>query len=147
MSDKKLNLKYVVCLPIALILFAFLWFFPIEPVTVGNLTFGYSLFFGDGILSQVEVRVIALFVLAAMFWIFEIIPTWCTSTMIIVLMLLTVSDQAAFTFASDANVGSLVSYKSILATFAEPTVMLFLGGFRHCGDDARVPRACAPLPS
>lgn len=129
MSDKKLNLKYVVCLPIALILFAFLWFFPIEPVTVGSLTFGYSLFFGDGVLSQVEVRVIALFVLAAMFWIFEIIPTWCTSTMIIVLMLLTVSDQAAFTFASDANVGSLVSYKSILATFAEPTVMLFLGGF------------------
>lgn len=55
MSDKKLNLKYVVCLPIALILFAFLWFFPIEPVTIGNLTFGYSLFFGDGVLSQVEV--------------------------------------------------------------------------------------------
>lgn len=129
MSDKKLNLKYAVCLPIALLLFAFLWFFPIEPVTVGNLTFGYSLFFGDGVLSQVEVRVIALFALAAMFWIFEIIPTWCTSTMIIVLMLLTVSDQAAFTFASDSNVGDLISYKSILATFAEPTVMLFLGGF------------------
>lgn len=128
-SDKKLNLKYVVCLPIALVLFAFLWFFPIEPVTVGNLKFGYSLFFGEGVLSQVEVRVIALFALAAMFWIFEIIPTWCTSTMIIVLMLLTVSDQAAFTFASDSNVGDLISYKSILATFAEPTVMLFLGGF------------------
>ena len=129
MSDKKLNLKYAVCLPIALVLFAFLWFFPIEPVTVGNLTFGYSLFFGEGVLSQVEVRVIALFALAAMFWIFEIIPTWCTSTMIIVLMLLTVSDQAAFTFASGSNVGDLISYKSILATFAEPTVMLFLGGF------------------
>ena len=129
LSDKKLNLKYAVCLPIALVLFAFLWFFPIEPVTIGNLKFGYSLFFGEGVLSQVEVRVIALFALAAMFWIFEIIPTWCTSTMIIVLMLLTVSDQAAFTFASDSNVGDLISYKSILATFAEPTVMLFLGGF------------------
>ena len=129
MSDKKLNFKYAVCLPIALVLFAFLWFFPIEPVTIGNLKFGYSLFFGEGVLSQVEVRVIALFALAAMFWIFEIIPTWCTSTMIIVLMLLTVSDQAAFTFASDSNVGDLISYKSILATFAEPTVMLFLGGF------------------
>ncbi len=129
MSETKLNLKYAVCLPVALLLFAFLWFFPIEPVTIGNLTFGYSLFFGDGVLSQVEVRVIALFALAALFWIFEIIPTWCTSTMIIVLMLLTVSDQAAFTFASEENVGSLISYKSILATFAEPTVMLFLGGF------------------
>ncbi len=129
MSEKKLNLKYAVSLPIALLLFLLLWFFPIEPVTIGNLTFGYDLFFGEGVLSQVEARVIALFALAAMFWIFEIVPTWCTSTMIIVLMLLTVSDQAAFTFASDSNVGSLVSYKSILATFAEPTVMLFLGGF------------------
>lgn len=128
MSEKKLNLKYAVCLPISLVLFAILWFFPIEPVTIGNFSFGYDLFFGEGVLTPVEVRVIALFALAALFWIFEIIPTWCTSTMIIVLMLLTVSDQAAFTFASD-NPGELVSYKSILATFAEPTVMLFLGGF------------------
>ncbi len=128
MSTKKLNLKYAVCLPIALLVTAFLWFFPIEPVTVGNLTFGYSLFFGDGVLTPVEVRVIALFALAALFWIFEIIPTWCTSTMVIVLMLLTVSDQASFTFVSDAP-GSLISYKTILSAFADPTIMLFLGGF------------------
>lgn len=128
MSTKKVNLKYAVCLPITLLVSLLLWFFPIEPVTVGNMTFGYNLFFGEGVLTPVEVRVIALFVLAALFWIFEIIPTWCTSTMIIVLMLLTVSDQAAFTFASE-DPGALISYKSILATFAEPTVMLFLGGF------------------
>ncbi|MBO8453794.1 MAG: SLC13/DASS family transporter, partial [Bacteroidetes bacterium] len=65
-------------------------------------------------------------------WMFEIIPTWTTSVLIIVIMLLTISDSS-LPFMKGAGIpsemGTFVSYKSILATFADPVIMLFLGGF------------------
>ncbi len=89
-------------------------------------------------LTAVEVRVIAIFLAAAILWISEAIPTWCTSVLIIVVMLLTCSDSSLWLFevakATDPEdvqkaLGLGISYKSIMATFAEPTVMLFMGGF------------------
>lgn len=88
-------------------------------------------------ISAVEVRVLAIFVTAALLWITEAVPTWCTSVLIIVVMLLTCSDSALWCFevAKDANdplkdtLGVGISYKSIMATFADPVIMLFMGGF------------------
>ena len=40
-------------------------------------------------LTAVEVRVVAIFLTAAILWLSEAIPTWCTSVLIIVVMLLT----------------------------------------------------------
>ena len=89
-------------------------------------------------LTAVEVRVIAIFLAAAILWISEAIPTWCTSVLIIVVMLLTCSDSSLWLFevakASDPEdvqkaLGLGISYKSIMATFADPVVMLFMGGF------------------
>ena len=88
-------------------------------------------------LTLVEQRMVAIFVTAAILWISEAIPTWCTSVLIVVVMLLTVSDSSLWFFANDPSLtdpnatplGKLIDYKAIMACFADPVVMLFLGGF------------------
>ncbi len=115
MATKKLNLKFCVFLPIVLIVTIFLWAVPVS-------------FFGIEELTVVQQRVIALFVFAALMWIFEIIPNWTTSLLVIVISLLTVSDKG-LGFFCDPEFGQLVGYKSIMASFADPVVMLFMGGF------------------
>ena len=62
-------------------------------------------------------------------WIVEAVPAWTTSLLIIVIMLLTVSDSAIAPLISGYDKSDLVSYKTIMYTFANPTVMLFMGGF------------------
>ena len=115
MSEKKINLKYCVLLPIVLIVTIFLWAVPTS-------------FYGIEALTPVQQRVIALFIFAALMWIFEIIPNWTTSVMVIVVALLTMSDKG-LGFFCDPSMGQLVSYKRIMSSFADPVVMLFLGGF------------------
>lgn len=85
-------------------------------------------FFGIEALTPVQQRVIALFAFAALMWMSEIIPNWTTSLLVIVLSLLTVSTKG-LDFLRYEGAGSLVDYKSIMAAFADPVVMLFLGGF------------------
>lgn len=81
-------------------------------------------------LSLVEHRLIAIFAMATLFWIFEPIPIYATSLVIILLELIMVSDKGIYFFrAGSANLGQLLSYKSIMATFASPIILLFLGGF------------------
>ena len=88
-------------------------------------------------ISLIEQRMVAIFVTAAILWLSEAIPTWCTSVLIIVVMLLTVSDSSLWMFASDPSLtdptatalGTPISYKSIMACFADPIIMLFMGGF------------------
>ena len=82
-------------------------------------------------LSLVERRMVAIFVTAALLWISEAVPTWVTSVIIIMVMLLTVSDSSLM-FLRDypkETLGELISYKSILATFSDPVIILFIGGF------------------
>jgi sodium-dependent dicarboxylate transporter 2/3/5 len=82
--------------------------------------------------NPIEQRVIAMFVLAALCWILEPFPVWATSILIIVVMIFTISDKAPAALIFDdggAKFGNLLSYKALMATFADPTIMLFLGGF------------------
>lgn len=115
MSDKKFNVKYCVLLPIVLAVTIFLWAVPVS-------------FFGIEALTVVQQRVIALFVFAALMWMFEIIPNWTTSLLVIVISLLTISNKG-LGFFCDPKFGQLVNYKDLMAAFADPVVMLFLGGF------------------
>ena len=115
MADKKFNVKYCVLLPIVLIATIFLWAVPTS-------------FFGIDALTATQQRVIALFVFAALMWIFEIIPNWTTSLLVIVISLLTVSNKG-LGFLCTPDAGKLVPYKDLMASFADPVVMLFLGGF------------------
>lgn len=82
----------------------------------------------DG-LTVIHQRVIAIFVFGALLWISEAIPIWATSLTVIVLMLLSISNSSFMLFRYGIDPDELVSYKHIMATFADPTIMLFLGGF------------------
>ena len=118
-GERKISRKLTILLPLVIAVTLFLWLVPTS-------------FFGIDGLTVVEQRTIAIFVFAALMWMFEIIPTWTTSVLIIVIMLLTISDSSLpFMRGSGipSEMGTFVSYKSILATFADPVIMLFLGGF------------------
>ena len=86
--------------------------------------------FGIPGLTDVHQRIISLFVFAALMWLTEAMPSWVTSMVVVTVMLFTVS-TSAFSFLrpeGDAAAG-LVPFKSIMACFANPTIMLFIGGF------------------
>ncbi|MBR6460624.1 MAG: anion permease, partial [Verrucomicrobia bacterium] len=106
-------------------------------------------FVDDNTLSPLEIRVVAIFVMAALYWILQPFPIWSTSMLVIVLMILTVSNSSLLPFrvesyriaesfimngVQDVNIGpevpvTMLTFKSIMATFADPIIMLFLGGF------------------
>ena len=86
--------------------------------------------FGIPGLTVTQHRVISMFVFAALMWLTEALPSWVTSMVVVVVMLFTVSDSAFSFFKSDVEgFGQLVSYKDIMHCFADPTIMLFIGGF------------------
>ena len=84
---------------------------------------------GEPIFTLTQQRVIAIFVFTALMWILEVIPTWTTSVVAIVAILLTTSNKGLGFLIDKENVGSLTDYKDIMASFADPVIMLFLGGF------------------
>ena len=80
-----------------------------------------------GPLNPLEIRVIGVFVMAALFWILQPFPIWSTSMFVIVLMILTLSNSALIPFRVEGV--EPLKFKDIMATFANPIIMLFLGGF------------------
>ncbi|AUI86043.1 dihydroorotate dehydrogenase [Vibrio azureus] len=83
-------------------------------------------------ITVMQQRVIAIFLLAALCWVLEPIPIYATSVVIIVLELLLLSDKGiglARTESGSPHFGELLKYNEIMATFASPIIMLFLGGF------------------
>ena len=84
--------------------------------------------FGIDGLTDVHQRIIALFVFAALMWLTEAMPSWVTSMIVVTVMLLTVS-TSAFNFLRPEDTSGLVPFKSIMACFSNPTIMLFIGGF------------------
>ena len=74
-------------------------------------------------------RVIAIFAFATLMWILEIVSSWATSIAIMVLMLLFCTDSGIAPMVNEEEVGKLLSYKGVMACFADPVIMLFIGGF------------------
>lgn len=85
--------------------------------------------FGIQGLTVVQQRIIAIFAYATLMWVLEVVPSWATSVSIIGLMLIFTSDSGIKWMVNPDEVGTLLSYKSIMATFADPIIMLFIGGF------------------
>lgn len=127
--------KQLIKLCIVLILSVIAWVIPPEYIGLPNL-------------SIIEQRVVSIFIFAALMWILEVIPIWTTSVLVIVLMLLTVSNNqlSLLDYRDMDNFGTMVNYKSIMATFADPIIMLFMGGFAlaiaatRCGLDINLAR-------
>lgn len=106
-----------------------LWFLITAIITliVWNLPSGM---FGIEGLTIVQQRVIAIFVMAVMLWITESIPAWATSVTIIFVLLFCVSDSSfKFLQGDGGEYGQLLDSVGIMACFADPTIILFLGGF------------------
>lgn len=112
--DKSKLVKLLIAIAAMLIL----WFMPDTAFGIDNLT-------------VIEHRVIAIFVFGALMWILEPIPIWTTSIAIIVLMILSVSDSMFLPMKDLDNplFGTAISHKDIMASFADPIIMLFMGGF------------------
>ena len=88
--------------------------------------------FGIPDLTVIEQRVIACFCFATLMWIMEAVPAWNTSVAIIVILLFCCSDSSLTYMVSgyaDGDLGTLISYKKLMACFADPIIMLFIGGF------------------
>ena len=116
--SKKLNVKYCILLPIVLIVTIFLWCAP-------KSCFGAL---GD-VMTVTQQRTIAIFAFAALMWIFEIVPNWVTSLIVIVGSLLTISNKSIGFLMNTGDDSVFVPMKTLMASFADPVVMLFLGGF------------------
>ena len=108
----KKGLKFLV---VAAVFFT-LWFLPTES-------------FGMEGMTLVQQRIIAIFAYATLMWVLELIPSWATSVSIMGLLLLLTSDSGVKWICNPAEVGALLSYKQIMASFADPVIMLFIGGF------------------
>ena len=95
----------------------FVWNLPIDSFGIEGLT-------------VVQQRIIAIFVMAVMLWLTEAIPAWATSVVIIFVLLFFASDSSfKIMQGSEAEMGQLLDYQGVMACFADPTIILFLGGF------------------
>jgi sodium-dependent dicarboxylate transporter 2/3/5 len=109
---KNFNVKLYVLAPLTALVVLLLWFLPSTSFGIDNLT-------------VVQQRTIAIFAYAALMWMFEIIPAWATSVTTIVMLLLAVSNKGL----TNDTMGDLVNFRELMAAFADPIIMLFLGGF------------------
>ena len=109
---KNFNVKSCILLPLTIAVVLFMWFAPADMFGIDGLT-------------VIQQRTIAIFCYAALMWMFEIIPAWATSVSTIVFLLLAISNKG---FANETQ-GAMVNFKELMAAFADPVIMLFLGGF------------------
>ncbi len=115
--SNKIEMKKVWELLTIVIVTAIIWNLPTSSFCIDGLT-------------VIQQRVIAIFVFATLSWLTEAIPSWATSLTIITLMCLTISNNAISCFKGEGEAfGELLKSKEIMATFANPVIMLFLGGF------------------
>ena len=109
---EKFNTKKIILTIVILVITIMLWVLPTADLGIEGMT-------------VIQQRTLAIFVFAALMWLFEVIPAWATSVTTIVGLLFAVSNKG---FMVDVS-GTTVNYKEIMASFADPVIMLFLGGF------------------
>lgn len=110
---KILSLVFGIIIPCSIL------FIPLEMIPIDGITI-------------VEQRLLAILAFAIIFWIFEPIPVFSASVLIIFLELVMLSDKGLIWFRQGAgaeNFGTLIEHKDIFHTFASPIILLFLGGF------------------
>ena len=123
MATEKRNLltgnfskKNAILFAIAVLVTLIIWNLPIDSFGIDGLT-------------VIQQRIIAVFALATILWVTEAISPWATSVSLIGLLLLTTSDNAFHFFRSGIDKSELLDHSALMATFADPIIILFLGGF------------------
>ena len=118
LAPEKLPVRFIKLIS-AIVIALLLWLMPTDAFGVPGFT-------------VIEQRMLAIFVFGALMWMLEAVPAWSTSVLLIVLMLLTVSDSSLLFLTHNytpEELGTAVSYKVIMHSFADPIIMLFIGGF------------------
>ena len=115
-TDKK-TVSRLIRLAIAIVAALVVWCLPVENWIDG--------------MTIIQKRTLAIFLFAILMWLFEAVPAWTTSVMVVVLLLFTTSNSSLVFFENAAPevLGVQTSYKSLLHCFADPIIMLFIGGF------------------
>ncbi len=108
--------KRVIKIALVALVTLFLWNIPTEWYGIQNLT-------------VIQQRIIAIFAFATLMWILEVVSSWATSVAIMVLMLVFCSDSGFKWMVNPEEVGTVLSHKGVMATFGDPIIMLFIGGF------------------
>jgi len=83
-------------------------------------------------LSEAGHRLLSIFLLAVILWVTEAIPLFATSSLVILMLVLTMSDASEDLLwggAEGFKSGAAPDYASYFATLASPVLILFLGGF------------------
>ena len=116
-SQDDKTISRLIRLAIAIVAAVVVWCLPVETWIDG--------------MTIIQKRTLAIFLFAILMWLFEAVPAWTTSVMVVVLLLFTTSNSSLVFFENAAPeiLGAQTSYKSLLHCFADPIIMLFIGGF------------------
>ena len=114
--DGSFRIKKAILFAIAVIVTVIIWNMPLDAFGIDGLT-------------VIQRRIIAIFAFATIMWVTEAISSWATSVSLIGILLLTTSDNAFRFLISDIDKSELLDHKALMATFADPIIILFLGGF------------------
>lgn len=113
------NISKIIKLTAAIGIALLLWLLPTQAFGIDGLTI-------------IEQRVIAIFAFATLMWILEAVPAWTTSVVVVVLLLLSCSDSSIWFLTQNIPaeiLGTSIKYTSLIHCFADPIIMLFIGGF------------------
>jgi len=94
---------------------------------LGIVGFAIPLFIQLPGLSLAGHLAMSIFILAAVFWMFETIPIYSTSILIILLQVVLLSAEGLIPYTD--TMYEPISYERFIATLADPIIILFLGGF------------------
>ena len=114
--DGSFVVKKAILFAIAVIVMLILWNLPLDAFGIDGLT-------------VIQRRIIAIFAFATIMWVTEAISPWATSVSLIGILLLSTSDNAFKFLVSDIDKSQLLDHEALMATFADPIIILFLGGF------------------
>lgn len=100
-------------------------------LVLGAIVFFLPLLVDIPNLGEPGERMLAIFLLAIVFWITEPIPLTATAVLVIGLEVLLVSTGSPFdpTGGDPAQAEHIAKYSEYFATLANPTIILFMGGF------------------
>lgn len=84
-------------------------------------------------IGELQRRMVCVFVVAAMFWAFEVLPLYATSLLVIAMMILFLATDGGLADAlpglQPLPEGTSISSKGFLAAFGSNIIILFMGGF------------------
>jgi len=96
-------------------------------LVLGIIGFAVPLFVTFPGLSLAGHFAMSIFLLAAVFWMFETIPIYSTSILVIFFQVILLSSEGFIDYSAMAY--TPLPYSNFIATLADPIIILFLGGF------------------